>query len=141
MKRSEINAEAQRLMALGIRWAHEGRTTIGADCIGFVILHMIHFDIPYVDMKKYSRAADGVVFLGQIRKFLDLGQLPLKVGQIAVMRDSNNPCHCGIITERYGQLRLTHSSLASRRVIETVINDDFWKEFLMVFEFPGVEED
>lgn len=140
MKRDEIVAEARTYVEAKTKWRHQGRTKIACDCIGLVIGIMEHFDVPYTDVTGYSRNPDG--------KFVEIlkdhfvwreVQTP-RHGCVVVLRDNFQPCHVGIIVEKWGKLYIIHSDALKRRVVEEEY-DQFWKsKFRCVLDFPGIED-
>lgn len=138
MTRDEIEDEARTYLT--VPWRHRGRTRTGVDCIGLICCVGQHFSVPYQDIDGYSRSPDGR-FVDHVRKFM-LYRQPQKVikGAAVILRDDHQPCHIGIITEKYGHNYLIHASLAKRKVVEEEW-EGYWKLRLRcVLDFPGVEE-
>lgn len=136
MKRQEIVTEARRY--LGKPWRHRGRSMTGVDCIGLICCVGSAFDVPYEDIDGYSRNPDGR-FVDHIKQFMIYREpQTVIVGSAVVLRDNHQPCHIGIITEKYGALYLLHASLSKRQVVEEEW-DGFWKaNFRCALDFPGV---
>ncbi|AXQ68667.1 cell wall-associated hydrolase [Caulobacter phage CcrPW] len=140
MLRSEIVFEARRYLERPTRWTHMGRTITGVDCIGLVCGVADQFQIQYDDISGYSRNPDGR-FVDHVKKFMVLREPQTVVpGCAVIFRDNYQPCHIGIISEKYGRHYLIHSSLAKRCVVEEEY-DQFWqKRFRCSLDFPGVED-
>lgn len=140
MKRHEIITEARTYVAAKAKWRHRGRTIRGVDCIGLVCGVADKFDIPYEDIDGYSHNPDGR-FVDHVMKFMTY-RMPQVVapGCAVILRDAHQPCHIGIIGERYGKLSLIHSSLQKRMAVEEEY-DGYWKSrFRCALDFPGVED-
>ncbi|UTC29068.1 endopeptidase [Brevundimonas phage vB_BpoS-Marchewka] len=138
MLRQDIINEARRL--LGVPWRHRGRTSTGVDCIGLVCVVGAAFDVPYEDIEGYSRNPDGR-FVDHVKRFM-IYRDPQVIapGAAVILRDQHQPCHIGIITEKYDRPYLLHASLSKRSVIEEEW-DGYWSTRLRcVLDFPGVED-
>lgn len=138
MTRDEIIIEGRRY--LGKPWRHRGRSITGVDCIGLVCVVGDSFGIEYEDIEGYSRNPDGR-FVDHVMKFMDYREPQVVApGCAVVLRDQHQPCHIGIITEKYGALYLLHASIAKRAVVEEEW-DAYWANKLRcVLDFPGVED-
>lgn len=138
MTRDEIITEARTY--LGVPWRHRGRSRTGVDCIGFICKLGDAFGIEYEDIDGYSRNPDGR-FVDHVMKFMTYRNPQTIVpGCVVVLRDQHQPCHIGLIVEKYDQLYLLHASLAKRAVIEEEW-DQYWKtKFRCALDFPGVED-
>ncbi len=138
MTRDEIIEEARKYVAAKTPWRHRGRTMTGVDCIGLVCCVGGAFDIPYEDIDGYSRNPDGR-FVEHVKKFMVYREPQTIVkGCAVVLRDAHQPCHIGIISERYDRPYLIHSSLQKRQVVEEEW-DSFWiQRFRCALDFPGV---
>jgi hypothetical protein len=138
MTREEIYEAARTF--LDIPWRHRGRSRMGVDCIGLVCQLGDHFGIPYEDIDGYSRNPDGR-FVDHVRKFMIYREPQVVApGCAVILRDQHQPCHIGVISQKWGALYMVHASLAKRRVIEEEW-DGFWSSrFRCALDFPGVED-
>lgn len=140
MTRDEIVDEARIYVDLKTKWRHQGRTKIACDCIGLILGVADKFGVPYEDQSGYSRNPDG--------RFVDIlkatfqwrsDQRP-QHGCIVVLRDDHQPCHVGVIVEKWGKLYMIHCDAMKRRAVEEEF-DQYWKsKFRCVLDFPGVED-
>lgn len=140
MKRDDIILEARRYVDAKTPWRHRGRSITGVDCVGLICGVGDVFGIEYDDIDGYSRNPDGR-FVDHLLKFMTLRDPQvIKKGCAVILREAHQPCHIGIISERYGRPYLIHSSLQKRRVVEEEW-DGYWKaRFRAVVDFPGVED-
>ena len=140
MTRDEIIEEARRYVAAKTRWHHRGRTITGVDCIGLVCGVGDAFGVPYEDIDGYSRNPDGR-FVDHVKKFMIYREPQTIIkGCAVVLRDNINPCHIGIISEKYGKPYLIHSSLQKHQVVEEEW-DGYWSQrFRCALDFPGVTD-
>ncbi len=140
MLRDEIIAEARKYVAAKTRWRHMGRTIKGVDCIGMICGIGDTFNVPYVDIGNYSRNPDGR-FVDHVKKYMIYREPQTVVkGCAVILRDQVNPCHIGIISEKYGRLYLIHSSLQKRQVVEEEWDKTWQDRFRCALDFPGVED-
>lgn len=126
---------------MGVKWQHMGRNRMGIDCVGLYVMIARNFDIPcHGDEVNYRRTPEGD---GRLVKVLTeqmiIVQPPLKLGMGVVLRDNTQPCHVGIIGERYGELSLIHASVIKGKVYEEPWSG--WAHlYRMALDFPGVED-
>jgi hypothetical protein len=140
MTRDEIITEGRRYLERPTPWRHMGRTITGVDCIGMICGIADAFGIPYEDIDGYSRNPDGR-FVAHVMKFM-IYRTPQTVapGCAVIFRDAHQPCHIGLITQKYDRLYLLHASLAKRCVVEEEY-DSYWTgKFRCALDFPGVED-
>lgn len=112
----DIVAAARRW--LGVPYQHQGRSRLGVDCVGLVILLLREGGIVPADfdVQGYARIPDGTM-LRQCDAQLE--RAPLAVGAIAVMRFDRDPQHMAVVCDyRHGGLSLVHALEPSRRVVE-----------------------
>lgn len=140
MFRADIISEARKYLVRPTAWRHMGRTITGVDCIGLICGVADAVGVSYEDISGYSRNPDGR-FVDHVLKFTVFRQ-PQTVapGCVVIFRDAHQPCHIGIITEKYGQLYLLHSSLAKRHVVEEEYDVYWQRKFRCALDFPGVED-
>ena len=59
-------------------------------------------------------------------------------GEVVVLADQVYPCHCGILSERFGARYLIHSSARYRKVAESPYAGEWEQKARFAFAFPGV---
>lgn len=138
MKRHEIEDYARSWK--DVEWQHMGRNRAGVDCVGLLIVTATHFGIPhYGDEVNYRRTPEDGKLVKLLTSQMIIRRPPLKIGMAVVIRDPIQPCHVGIIGERYGELSLIHASVLKRKVYEEPWTG--WKHlYRMALDFPGVED-
>lgn len=139
MTRDEVEAAARDW--LGVKWAHQGRSRRGVDCIGLVIKVGETFGIPYEDLLGYSRQPTGYHFLDHVRKFLTpVSFSDTRRGNIGIFRQVQFPCHIGIFTEKDGLPHIINSRADRGRVVEETFKDgEHGLNLIQVLGFPGLE--
>lgn len=139
MKRHEIVQAARDY--IGTPWIHEGRSDGGLDCVGLIQMVCDKFNIYYEDLKGYSAAPNGHMFLNHLTKYLTVNKnCDYQDGSIGLFRQNRFPCHIGIFaTNEFGQRTLIHASLSARKVEEATYTEGSGLSIVLAMEFPGVE--
>jgi cell wall-associated NlpC family hydrolase len=116
---------------LGVPWKHQGRTTKGVDCVGFLLLGFKHIGVPINELKGYGRVPDGK----KLKEVMDtqpyLESLPtnseIQVGDILLFKIRKHPQHVGLVTSLNGKLGMIHAyNGGSKKVVEHSLAD-YWK--------------
>ena len=135
--RDEIVAEARKWK--GTKWRHQGRNEYGVDCAGLIVRVAHDLGISTYDYTQYPRRSHGLEFLRHLEEHLVSKDVrDPQIGDVGVFADPRFPCHCGIITMRYGVLYLVHSHLARRKVVEEQLDPHWTPVMTNLFEYPGV---
>ncbi|MFO1156618.1 MAG: hypothetical protein U1E43_07565 [Rhodospirillales bacterium] len=123
---------------LGVRWRHQGRTRDGLDCVGLLVLVARDLSVSDYDHRAYARAPQAEGFLEHFAANMPRVPLPSVLpGEVVVFADQVYPCHCGIVSQRFGARYLIHASAQLRQVAETPYAD--WAaKARFAFAFPGV---
>lgn len=123
--REEIIAEARGW--IGVPWLHQGRTRIGIDCAGIVVVVHQAFGLPVYDEFGYQRRPQGAGFLRPFRRGMD--QKPINSvmpADVFVFRDGGNSCHAAFVGYRGDQLTIIHSHAGRRKVVEEPLDQGDW---------------
>jgi len=127
---------------IGVKWRHQGRTRVGIDCLGLVLVPAFELGLcEYPDNYNYPRQSTSRELIEISRQWaqeirLGPGGLEdLPDGDVIVLRDKVFPQHVGMMTTLNGHRSLLHSSLAHRRVVEEYITDDHRQRALTSFRF------
>lgn len=108
---------------LGVPWKHLGRARSGIDCVGLLLVAGERAGIiPKQEFTAYSRNPEGIGLLLEFDKHCTAKPLTdARRGDILITRDTSvlMPCHCGIIDERFGELRFIHAYARARQVVES----------------------
>lgn len=138
--RAEIEAEARSWR--GVRWKHQGRTRRGIDCAGLVVMVGRALGATDYDHAGYPREPDGT-FVGHFDRALErIAAADRQRGDVVVFTQSRHPCHCGILTERFGRLYVVHAHARRRQVIEEPLADAeaICGPATRQYRFPGVSD-
>lgn len=141
--RSEIVAAAAEYD--GIKWRHLGRTVTAVDCLGLVLL--VGWDVGLirrdVDVREYGRRPDGSM-LSLFDVYMD--RVPRgkhQPGDVLVFRESQFPCHVGIMTTKRGHRAFWHARASNRRVMCERLDEGSpsWSDRLVAaYSYPGVTD-
>lgn len=112
---------------LGVPWKHLGRARSGIDCVGLLLVAGERAGvIPKIEFKAYSRNPEGIGLLTEFDNYCTVKPLTeARRGDILITRDTSviMPCHCGVIDERFGELRIIHAYASARKVVESRFQD------------------
>ncbi|MFO1152742.1 MAG: NlpC/P60 family protein [Rhodospirillales bacterium] len=125
---------------LGVPWRHQGRSRAGLDCVGLLVMVARDLGLSDYDHRAYARTP--ATAHGFVRHFADnMPQVDLagaRPGEVVVLADPVYPCHCGILSERFGVRYLIHASARYRKVAESPYADEWQTKARFAFAFPGV---
>lgn len=141
MTRDEVVREARSW--LGVPYRERGRSRIGIDCIGLLVVVGQAFQVPHVDHADYGAWPDPhhriLRVLGQ---YLDRapvdGPLP---GTIGVFAEGRLPGHVGFFSEQHGHTHLIHARTGGPVTEQQYRPLGPRRAFRLValFAFPGLE--
>ena len=139
IRREDIVAAARGW--LGVPWRHQGRSRRGVDCVGLLVCVARELGVPVRDFTAYARHADTFDFVEHFRRNLKPVRLPEKApGDVLVFAESAYPCHCGILSERYGAPHLIHAHALRRRVVEEPLAGEWPARLRLAFRFPHLAD-
>ena len=88
---------------LGVPWRHQGRSRLGLDCAGLIVLTARDLGLSDHDRTGYGRHAQGLGFVDAFREAMDPVPLSsMRPGDVLLFADEAYPCHCGILSEARG---------------------------------------
>jgi hypothetical protein len=143
MTRAEVMAEARRWV--NCRYRHKGRSELGVDCIGLLIVVGRAFRVPYEDQQHYTdyptheRALIAALDAHLERRRIDE---PWD-GLIGVFSERRLPAHVGIFSRLHGAQHLVHARLSERKVVEEFYDlDPLTRTYQLIalFAYPGLED-
>ena len=109
----------------GSRWRHMGRSCLGIDCVGLVLLAARDIGHQVDDVPSYRRGANGYDVVREIAARTVPARLAEPAeGDIILFRESLYPCHCGILAREHGApgdapfWSLIHAHAKRGRVLE-----------------------
>lgn len=139
-RRDEIVAAAR--VWLETPWMHQGRSSLGIDCAGLVIVVGNELGLLNYDTTSYQRRTQGRSFLDHFNANMRKKPIPeAMIGDVLLFRDAAFPCHSTIVADRQGARTIIHAHAQRRKVVEERIGQGDWLDRLVAcFEFIGVEE-
>ncbi len=134
---SPISVVAAARALLGVRYRHQGRTRLGLDCAGLVILVAHEMSLSAFDTVEYGRLPDS----GRMQALLDehCTRGTMQAGMVALLRFEAEPRHLGIVADYpHGGWSLIHALATERRVCEHRIDDAWRARIVALYALPGV---
>ena len=129
VSKADIVQEARSL--INITWEHEGRTIIGIDCVGLIIMviNNLGINLDNYNILGYSRRSNGDKILKEFREnMIQKPILKAEPGDVLLFRDSIFPCHVGIVAIQHGRPSIIHAHATRRKVLEEIMEQGDWLE-------------
>lgn len=140
VNRKDVITEARKW--LGVRWRHQGRTRLGIDCAGLVILVGKALGVVDYDTTNYQRRTHGTSFLQHFRMNMEEKAIvDVRPGDVLLFRDNQFPCHSTIVGEIGGALTIIHAHALLKKVLEERLDQADWMERRVAcFEYRGIKD-
>jgi len=140
VNRNDIICEARKW--LGVKWRHQGRTKLGIDCAGLVILVGKSLGLSDYDSTNYQRRTTGTKFLNHFKPYMNQKHiLSASTGDVLLFRDTQYPCHVAIVSEINGNQTIIHAHALLKKVLEERLDQADWLERRVAcFEYKGLDE-
>ena len=111
---------------LGVPFRHQGRSKLGIDCAGLVLL--VGQEMGYLPkklkIKNYSRMPNGDFVVNLMQEYGEEKEIKeANIGDVFLMNIGGNPQHLSIKTN----IGIIHSSEFAKKVIEHILSKS-WKE-------------
>jgi len=119
---------------LGVPWLHQGRTRLGLDCAGLIIIVAHELALSDFDVNGYGVEPQGHVMRSLLETHAERVSEP-KLGDILLLRFTRLPQHLAIVTD-YGMI---HTHRAVGRVVEHAFDRTWAARMVDAFAFPKVE--
>lgn len=127
---------------LGVRWLHQGRSRLGLDCVGLLVLVARDMGLSDYDTVDYGRRTVGQEFLRHFRRNMD--ERPVAAaesGDVLLFRDSKYSCHSSIVGRNADGLTIIHSHMLKHRVVEESLTQGDWMlRRVACFAFLGLDD-
>lgn len=136
--RDKIVAEARTW--IGVPWKHQGRTRIGIDCVGLLVVVLHKLKLTDYDFQAYGRRSQGREFLYHFERRAERKPLNSEQpGDILLFRDKQFPCHAAIVASMNNTLTIIHAHALRRAVVEDRLNQGDWiSRRVACFEVRGI---
>jgi cell wall-associated NlpC family hydrolase len=139
---AEIVAAARAL--LGVRYAHQGRSRAGLDCIGLPVLVRAELGLAPLDAAPgYARTSTAFEMLDFCRaQMTEVAPAQIRPGDILVQINGTGR-HMAIVCDYPlcpDSLGIIHAWLPNKRVTECRLDDTFMQTVRGCFRFPEVTE-
>ena len=140
--RADVLAAAEKL--IGVKWVHQGRLPArGLDCIGVPTAIAMGLGLVSAAPRADYPRRPNTTFLPRFRDELtEILPGDTQPGDIIVFSNQRAPCHCGILTELYGEPAVIHAYAAARKVTKETLASaaqsvGVWTH---AFNFPNLTE-
>ena len=125
---------------LGVPWRHQGRSELGIDCVGLLVVVARELGLSEYDLQGYDRRPNPGSFL---QHFEAWGALRIRIadalpGDTLVFNDGLYPCHAGWATLSCDQPGVIHAYAPRRRVVEERLAPDLKRRQIAAFRLPGI---
>jgi len=119
---------------LGVTWKHQGRDTIGIDCIGLVVACLRDCGHSPPDRTDYGRDPNGELVAALTA---NCAPVPLQANAIALIRYGTERRHVAIVGSDAHGLTLIHADSHRRCVVEHPIDARWRKRIVSCWEYAG----
>ena len=131
----------QARSCLDIPWQHQGRTRLGVDCLGLIILVAKELGIrgADVDYTTYSREADPAELTRLCRHYLlPIPLAAMRPGDVVQLRDAISPCHLAFLANKGHPYSLIHAVTKWGKVVEHGFTRPWPHMVKAAYSLPGV---
>lgn len=135
---------------IGVRFAHQGRTAMGLDCLGLLMITaqeagMLLGGVPIDQMDIPAYGARPDVALLQARLDAVLQPVPVntvQVGDVVLLKIDGSPQHLALISDypMVGELGMIHAYAPAREVIEHRYARNWQRATYRAYRLPGLIE-
>jgi len=136
---------------IGVRFAHQGRTPEGLDCLGLLILtaqslclRIKDMDVAALDIPHYGTRPDAQALKEKLDAHLEpVSCGNLREGDIVLLKIAGVPQHLALITDypMRGELGMIHAYAPARQVIEHRYDTHWRKETYAGYRMPSMTDD
>lgn len=126
---------------LDVRYAHQGRSREGIDCIGLPVCVRRSLGLPDMDVVGYSRASTGSEMLDYCKAHMvEVDRSQIQPGDLLVQM-AGTVRHMAIVGDYpFGGLSIIHAWMPNRKVAECRLDDEFMRTVRGCFRFPEVAQ-
>lgn len=128
---AEIVSAARKY--LGVRWRHQGRSSLGVDCLGLLVLVGKDLGLESRDTTDYARLPDGARLMRELDEQLTR-VAEHQAGDILLMRFNSSPQHLAIKTD----IGIIHAYAQARKVVEHSLDSVWSSRIVCSYRLPEV---
>lgn len=139
---SDVVSAARKF--LGVKFAHQGRSVAGLDCLGLLLVSAaeegLTFDgshISTIDVPNYPTRPDTVFLCTQLERFL-VRVNDARMADVALLEIDGAPQHLAILSDypAAGELGMIHAYAVSRKVVEHRYDEHWQKATRQIYRLP-----
>lgn len=132
---------------IGVRFAHQGRTPEGLDCLGLLILtaqtsgvRITGIEAAALDVPHYGTRPDAALLKHTLDTHLSaVTQAQVREGDVVLLKIDGVPQHLALITDypMAGELGMIHAYAPARKVVEHRYDAHWRKQTYVVYRIAG----
>ncbi len=120
-----------------VPWRHQGRTRLGIDCAGLVIVVAKALRLSTFDISNYRREPKRDQFIGHFRSNMREKQVVDRLpGDVLLIRDQMFTCHSAIVDREGEQEYMIHAFATRRKVVREPLTADWIDRCTHCFAYP-----
>lgn len=131
--REQVLAEARSW--IGVPYLHQGRTRLGVDCVGLLIVVARALWLTDYDVSGYPRVPSSDFLQSECERLMR--RIPVttrRPGDVLLMKFKRDPQHLAFVTDR----GFLHAYAGAGRVVETSLPPEWERRIVAVYALPGV---
>jgi cell wall-associated NlpC family hydrolase len=131
---------------LGVRFAHQGRSDAGLDCLGLLLLTARHAGVTLngfcpstLDARDYGTRPDSAYLQAMLMQHLVVVKpADMQVADILLLHIGGRPQHLAMVSDypQLGAFGMIHAYALARKVIEHRLDEAWQCEIAGVFRLP-----
>ena len=132
---------------IGVRFAHQGRTPEGLDCLGLLILtarksrvKIAGMDAASLDVPHYGTRPDAALLKHKLDTHLRcIAQDAVREGDIVLLKIDGSPQHLALIADYPlpGELGMIHAYAPARKVVEHRYDTHWRRQTYAAYRIPN----
>ena len=131
--REQVLAEARSW--IGVPYLHQGRTRLGVDCVGLLIVVARALGLTDYDVSGYPRVPSSDFLRAECERLMRRIQAGARQpGDVLLMRFKRDPQHLAFVTDR----GFLHAYAGAGRVVETSMPFEWERRIVAAYALPGV---
>jgi hypothetical protein len=133
----------------GVRFAHQGRSAAGLDCLGLLLLTAqglgLQFDaqgVEALDVPHYGTRPDAMMLKQKLdTHLLPIGNAQVREADIVLLRIDGMPQHLALITDypMVGELGMIHAYAPAREVVEHRYDAHWRRQTYRAYRLPQLQ--
>ncbi|MDX2095657.1 MAG: NlpC/P60 family protein [Alphaproteobacteria bacterium] len=133
---------------IGVRFAHQGRTKAGLDCLGLLILtaqtlglQVAGEEVAALDVPHYGTRPDVLLLKEKLdTHLLPVARTALREGDVVLLKVQGVPQHLALLADypMPGELAMIHAYAPARQVVEHRYDAHWRRDTYAAYRLPGL---